>query len=148
MKLGVQPDRVLQSMLNDRMVAKGLILQYATTFFQDYLSSESIDDLVALLRKARLDTHLLDLFPPQKRTLKDLHDHFKVGCSSSSSCQQTPKQSQGSSKHGDISITASGGPRQRNGKPGQLRLDRGCLASTLLRGEDVAHQSEGQLSWR
>ena len=34
MKLGVQPDRVLQSMLNDRMVAKGLILQYATTFFQ------------------------------------------------------------------------------------------------------------------
>ena len=27
MKLGVQPDRVLQSMLNDRMVAKGLILQ-------------------------------------------------------------------------------------------------------------------------
>lgn len=78
MKLGVQPDRVLQSMLNDRMVAKGLILQYATTFFQDYLSSESIDDLVALLRKARLDTHLLDLFPPQKRTLKDLDEHFKV----------------------------------------------------------------------
>ncbi|CAL5222709.1 g5112 [Coccomyxa viridis] len=77
MKLGVQPDRVLQSMLNDRMVAKGLILQYATTFFQDYLSSESIDDLVALLRKARLDTHLLDLFPPQKRTLKDLDEHFK-----------------------------------------------------------------------
>ena len=82
MKLGVQPDRVLQSMLNDRMVAKGLILQYATTFFQDYLSSESIDDLVALLRKARLDTHLLDLFPPQKRTLKDLDEHFKVGASS------------------------------------------------------------------
>ena len=65
MKLGVQPDRVLQSMLNDRMVAKGLILQYATAFFQDYLSSETIDDLVALLRKARLDTHLLDLFPPR-----------------------------------------------------------------------------------
>ena len=82
MKLGVQPDRVLQSMLNDRMVAKGLILQYATAFFQDYLSSESIDDLVALLRKARLDTHLLDLFPPQKRTLKDLDEHFKVRGSS------------------------------------------------------------------
>ena len=78
MKLGVQPDRVLQSMLNDRMVAKGLILQYATTFFQDYLSSENIDDLVALMRKARLDTHLLDLFPPQKRTLQDLDEHFKV----------------------------------------------------------------------
>lgn len=78
MKLGVQPDRVLQSMLNDRMVAKGLILQYATAFFQDYLATESIDDLVSLLRKARLDTHLLDLFPPQRRTLKDLDEHFKV----------------------------------------------------------------------
>ncbi len=53
MKLGVQPDRVLLPMLNDRMVAKGLILQYATAFFSDYLSSESIDDLVSLLRKAR-----------------------------------------------------------------------------------------------
>ena len=45
---------------------------------QDYLATESIDDLVSLLRKARLDTHLLDLFPPQKRTLKDLDEHFKV----------------------------------------------------------------------
>lgn len=79
MKLGVQPDRILLPMLNDRMVAKGLILQYATAFFADYLSSESIDDLVSLLRKARLDDHLLDLFPPQKRTLKDFDDHFKVG---------------------------------------------------------------------
>ena len=42
MKLGVQPDRVLQSMLNDRMVAKGLILQYATTFFQVRLDHGSI----------------------------------------------------------------------------------------------------------
>ena len=45
---------------------------------QDYLATESIDDLVSLLRKARLDTHLLDLFPPQKRTLRDLDEHFKV----------------------------------------------------------------------
>ncbi len=79
MKLGVQPDRILLPMLNDRMVAKGLILQYATAFFSDYLSTESVDDLVALLRKARLDDHLLDLFPPQKRTLKDFDEHFKVG---------------------------------------------------------------------
>lgn len=79
MKLGVQPDRILLPMLNDRMVAKGLILQYATAFFSYYLSTESIDDLVSLLRKARLDEHLLDLFPPQKRTLKDFDEHFKVG---------------------------------------------------------------------
>jgi hypothetical protein len=78
LKLGVQPDRVLLPMLNDRMVAKGLILQYATAFFSDFLSTEGIDDLVAILRKAKLDSHLLELFPPQKRTLKDFDEHFKV----------------------------------------------------------------------
>ena len=50
----------------------------ASVLPQDYLATESIDDLVSLLRKARLDTHLLDLFPPQKRTLADLDEHFKV----------------------------------------------------------------------
>lgn len=78
MKLGVQPDRVLLPMLNDRMVAKGLILQYATAFFSDFLSTENIDDLVAILRKAKLDNHLLELFPPQKRTLQDFDEHFKA----------------------------------------------------------------------
>ena len=33
-KLGTQPDRVLLALMNDRMVAKGTILQFATVFFQ------------------------------------------------------------------------------------------------------------------
>ena len=33
-KLGAQPDRVLLALMNDRMVAKGTILQWATVFFQ------------------------------------------------------------------------------------------------------------------
>ena len=33
-KLGTQPDRVLLALMNDRMVAKGTILQWATIFFQ------------------------------------------------------------------------------------------------------------------
>ena len=135
MKLGVQPDRVLQSMLNDRMVAKGLILQYATTFFQDYLSSESIDDLVALLRKARLDTHLLDLFPPQKRTLKDLDEHFKVGPADRSLGSRRALQS-----NLDISITASGYITKKG-----ARLSR-RLARTVLQRGIVVSSNEGQLS--
>ena len=78
-KLGVQPDRVLLALINDRMVAKGTILQWATVFFQDFLATESMDELVTTLRKARMDTRLLDLFPPQKRTLADFDAHFKVG---------------------------------------------------------------------
>ena len=40
-KLGAQPDRVLLALMNDRMVAKGTILQWATVFFQ--VASPSFD---------------------------------------------------------------------------------------------------------
>lgn len=77
-KLGMQPDRVLLAVMDDRMVAKGLVLHWVTAFFQDYLATETLDDLVALLRKTRLDTRLMDFFPPHKRTLADFDEHFQV----------------------------------------------------------------------
>lgn len=64
--------------MDDRMIAKGLILQFVTAFFQDYLSTETLDDLVTPLRKAKVDHRLQDFFPPQKRTLADFEEHFKV----------------------------------------------------------------------
>ena len=45
---------------------------------QDYLATEGMDELVTTLRKARIDNRLLDLFPPQRRTLADFDSHFKV----------------------------------------------------------------------
>lgn len=78
MKVGVLPDRVLMSLMNDRMIAKGTILDFITAFFQDYLATDSMDDLVQLLRKARLDDRLLDFFPPQRRNLTDFDAHFKA----------------------------------------------------------------------
>lgn len=78
MKIGVLPDRVLMSLINDRMIAKGTILDFITAFFKDYLATDSMDDLVQLLRKARLDDRLLDFFPPQKRNLTDFDAHFKA----------------------------------------------------------------------
>lgn len=77
-KLGMQPDRVLLAVMDDRMVAKGLVLHWVTAFFQDYLATESLDDLVSLLRKSRLETRLIDFFPPHKRTLADFDDHYKA----------------------------------------------------------------------
>ena len=79
-KLGMQPDRVLLALMDDRMVAKGLVLQWVTAFFQDYLATDSMDDLVSLLRKARLDSRLMDFFPPHRRTLSEFDAHFKVDC--------------------------------------------------------------------
>lgn len=78
MKVGVLPDRVLMSLMNDRMIAKGTILDFITAFFKDYLATDSMDDLVQLLRKARLDDRLLDFFPPQRRNLTDFDAHFKA----------------------------------------------------------------------
>lgn len=78
MKIGVQPDRVLLALMNDRMVAKGVILQFVTEFFKDFLSTEGIDDLVALLGKAKLESRLLEFFPPHKRTAEEFEGHFKV----------------------------------------------------------------------
>lgn len=47
----MQSDRVLNAVMNDRMVAKGLVLHWATAFFVDFLATEPMDDLVAILRK-------------------------------------------------------------------------------------------------
>ncbi|KAA6427859.1 MAG: flagellar associated, partial [Trebouxia sp. A1-2] len=51
MKIGVLPDRVLMSLINDRMIAKGTILDFITAFFKDYLATDSMDDLAEGLTK-------------------------------------------------------------------------------------------------
>jgi hypothetical protein len=45
---------------------------------QDFLATDSMDELVALLKKAKLDERLIELFPPHKRTLADFDAHFQV----------------------------------------------------------------------
>lgn len=78
MKLGIPPADVFQTLLDDRMIAKGIILQFMTAFLQDYLATETLDDLVLTLRKAKIDHRLAEFFPPQKRSLADFDEHFKV----------------------------------------------------------------------
>ena len=53
LKLGVQPDILFGGLFNDRVVAQGAALEWATAVFADYLASEPADELLALLRKAR-----------------------------------------------------------------------------------------------
>lgn len=77
LKIGVLPERVLLPLLNDRMVAKGTILAFVTDFFVDFLATESVDDLVALLKKAKMDDRLSEFFPPSQRTPELLNAHFK-----------------------------------------------------------------------
>lgn len=57
---------------------QGTILAFVTDFFADFLATDNVDDLVALLKKARLDDRLLEFFPPQQRSLDQFNSHFKV----------------------------------------------------------------------
>ena len=57
---------------------QGTILAFVTDFFSDFLATDNIDDLVALLKKARLEDRLLEFFPPQQRSLEQFNAHFNV----------------------------------------------------------------------
>ena len=76
LKVGVLPDRVLPSALEDRLVARGTISSFITSLFSDYLSTESVESLVELLRKARVQDRMLEFFPQQKRTWEAFNNHF------------------------------------------------------------------------
>ncbi len=60
------------------LLMQGTILAFVTEFFADFLATDNIDDLVALLKKARLDDRLMEFFPPQQRSLDQFNTHFKV----------------------------------------------------------------------
>ncbi len=79
LKVGVLPDRVLITCLNDRLIAKGAMRDFSTDLFADFLTTESLPELMSLLRKAKLEGRLIELFPANQRTDEDFAEHFKVG---------------------------------------------------------------------
>lgn len=78
LKVGVLPERVLPNLLEDRLVAKGTVLSFVTDFFSDYLATETVDSLLDELRKSKLDSRLLELFPQQKRSWAEFDSHFEA----------------------------------------------------------------------
>lgn len=76
LKVGVLPERILPSMLEDRLVARGTMVGFITDFFSDFLATEPVESLVELLRKARLQDRLLEFFPQQRRTWAEFESHF------------------------------------------------------------------------
>ena len=78
-KLGAQPDAVLSGLTNDRAVQKGSSIAWATAFFREFLQhpGESADGLLQLLRRAKLEGRLADLFPPARRSAAEIERHFR-----------------------------------------------------------------------
>lgn len=76
-RLGPQADEVLAGLINDRNVQKGMTLAWATAFFQAFLKAgQPGDELLALLRRAKLDDRLADLFPSSRAAPADVAAHF------------------------------------------------------------------------
>lgn len=76
MRIGVLPENVLSALSNDRLIQRGTILEFIIAFFQDFLSANTLDELVTLLTKAKVAAQLFDFFPPQKRSWAAMTEHF------------------------------------------------------------------------
>lgn len=73
---GLPPETVFQPLLKDNLVAKGLVLSFITDFFKEYLIDNSLDDLISILKRGKVEDNLLDLFPSAKRSAEGFSEHF------------------------------------------------------------------------
>ncbi|XP_061351187.1 uncharacterized protein LOC133296256 [Gastrolobium bilobum] len=73
---GLPPETVFQPLLKDNLVAKGLVLSFITDFFKEYLIDNSLDDLISILKRGKVEENLLDFFPPTKRSNESFSEHF------------------------------------------------------------------------
>ncbi|KAI6695520.1 hypothetical protein NL676_023230 [Syzygium grande] len=63
---GLPPETVFQPLLKDNLVAKGL----------EYLVDNSLDDLIAILKRGKVEDDLLKFFPSAKRSAEGFSEHF------------------------------------------------------------------------
>mmetsp|Transcript_181 Transcript_181/g.463 ORF Transcript_181/g.463 Transcript_181/m.463 type:complete len:420 (+) Transcript_181:190-1449(+) len=75
-KLGVLPEEVFESLENDRMIAKGTVADFLTEFFREILKKINMDELILLMKKAKIEKRLIEFFPPEKRTPEHFNQHF------------------------------------------------------------------------
>jgi len=76
-KIAIQAEEVLESLLNDRLVAKGTVLEVLTHIMSEFLQHAPIEELITLLTRAKVAHRLLDFFPPGRQNEAALEDHFK-----------------------------------------------------------------------
>ncbi|GAY62293.1 hypothetical protein CUMW_216660 [Citrus unshiu] len=69
-------ETVFQPLLKDNLVGKGLVLSFITDFFKEYLVDNSLDDLIAILKRGKMEDNLLDFFPSSKRSAEGFSEHF------------------------------------------------------------------------
>ncbi|KAK8541823.1 hypothetical protein V6N13_137589 [Hibiscus sabdariffa] len=73
---GLPPEAVFQPLLKDNLVGKGLVLPFITDFFKEYLVDNSLEDLIAILKRGKMEDNLMDFFPSAKRSAEGFSEHF------------------------------------------------------------------------
>lgn len=73
---GLPPETVFQPLLKDNLVGKGLVLSFITDFFKEYLIDNSLDDLISILKRGKMEDNLLEFFPSTKRSAEAFSEHF------------------------------------------------------------------------
>lgn len=78
LKIGVNAENIFNALFIDRLIAKGTILEFFTTFVQEFLKKDSVEDLVSVFTKGKVAHRLVEYFPPSKRSTADFNAHFKA----------------------------------------------------------------------
>ena len=73
---GLPPETVFQPLVKDNLVAKGLVLSFITDFFKEYLVDNSLEDLISILKRGKMEDNLMDFFPSTKRSAEGFSEHF------------------------------------------------------------------------
>ncbi|XP_038990896.1 basic leucine zipper and W2 domain-containing protein 1-like [Hibiscus syriacus] len=73
---GLPPEAVFHPLLKDNLVGKGLVLPFITDFFKEYLVDNSLEDLISILKRGKMEDNLMDFFPSAKRSAEGFSEHF------------------------------------------------------------------------
>ncbi|KAF7151475.1 hypothetical protein RHSIM_Rhsim02G0249700 [Rhododendron simsii] len=77
---GLPPETVYHPLLKDSLVAKGLVLAFMTDFFKEYLVDNSLDSLIAIWKRRKMDDNLLQSLPSFKQPAEAFSEHFTGDC--------------------------------------------------------------------
>ncbi|CAJ0825527.1 11198_t:CDS:2 [Entrophospora sp. SA101] len=69
---------VLNALFSEHLVKEGHSLQFITTVFKAYLGEQNMEHLGSSLKKAGIDSKLIDFFPPNKRDKEYFARYFEA----------------------------------------------------------------------
>lgn len=74
---GLGESTCLPALFEEHVVKEGLSLEVATVLFRTWLKEKDMPSLASGLKKANIDTKLLELLPHSKKSMANFEDHFK-----------------------------------------------------------------------